>query len=234
MLTKLISLLPDANILVSLPTEELAVPVLKVLLDPKNEQYLSHTNFHIGNIVEDYSRSDRPRIMEALAQVWLFLIDRGYLVPKQYQKDWYITTEKSRQYVNQEKKNQELPTSIPDYLLHPLVRQQALTTYMSGQYGDAVFQAFRAVEVHVRTKGGYTAQDLGAPLMRKAFDEATGNLTEANLPAAEKQAMAHLFSGAIGAYKNPGSHHIVIRSRDEAARLLVFASLLLFVVDAHP
>jgi hypothetical protein len=41
----------------------------------------------------------------------------------------------------------------------------------------------------------------------------------------------HLFSGAIGHAKNPGSHREVYLEVDDAARLIVFASYLLDQVE---
>jgi hypothetical protein len=66
--------------------------------------------------------------------------------------------------------------------------------------------AFTTVEINVRDGGGFTIDDYGTDLMRKAFHERTGSLTDQGLPKAERESFAHLFAGALGAYKNPHSH----------------------------
>jgi Protein of unknown function (Hypoth_ymh). len=50
-------------------------------------------------------------------------------------------------------------------------------------------------------------------------------------PAAEQEAMAYLFVGAIGLYKNPQSHRYVPTSPEEAAEVILFASHLLRILD---
>ena len=72
------------------------------------------------------------------------------------------------------------------------------------------------------------------PLMRNAFDKQAGSLTDHNLPDAEKEAMAHLFAGAIGLYKNPQSHrHVSIADPGQAVALIVLASHLIHIVDSY-
>jgi uncharacterized protein (TIGR02391 family) len=87
---------------------------------------------------------------------------------------------------------------------------------MRNDLDEAVFAAFKAVEEAVRRAGGFAASDIGVSLMRKAFDKNTGPLADMSHPAAERDALAHLFAGAIGLYKNPHSHRTValtIRAR---------------------
>jgi hypothetical protein len=60
---------------------------------------------------------------------------------------------------------------------------------------QAVFKAFKAVEIGVRAAGGYASADIGVPLMRKALQADTGPLTRLSDPAAERQALSDLSAG---------------------------------------
>ena len=83
----------------------------------------------------------------------------------------------------------------------------------------------------VRKAGNYADSLVGRPLMQKAFHPKTGPLRDEALIAAEREAMMFLFTGAIGHAKNPTSHRDVNLTRQEAARLIVFASHLLDIVE---
>lgn len=71
----------------------------------------------------------------------------------------------------------------------------------------------------------------GVPLMGKAFNEETGNLADQDQHKDEKIARRSLFTGAIGAYKNPSSHRDVEITAEEATEVIIFASHLLRIVD---
>jgi Protein of unknown function (Hypoth_ymh) len=71
----------------------------------------------------------------------------------------------------------------------------------------------------------------GLPL-RKAFEKRVGPLTDILLVEGEQQAMSDLFAGAIELFKNPASHRAnTVKIPEKAASLVMFANLLLTIVD---
>lgn len=122
---------------------------------------------------------------------------------------------------------------FPKELLHPTIAKDTYAALQRDDLSTAVRDAFTAVEISVRDAGGFTIDDYGTDLMRKAFHEQTGPLTDQSLPTAERESFAHLFAGAIGAYKNPHSHRkVTIDDLREAQRQVLQASQLLYIVDA--
>jgi len=62
----------------------------------------------------------------------------------------------------------------------------------------------------------------------------TGPLTDQTQEEAEREALGHLFAGAIGSYKNPHSHRTVtITEPREAQEMVSLASHLLRIVEAR-
>jgi uncharacterized protein (TIGR02391 family) len=122
-------------------------------------------------------------------------------------------------------------TLMPPLLLHPLVVKMAYPALQREEFDTAVFRAFKAVEVRVRDLSSLPADLVGSALMRKAFDVDTGSLTDGAAPRAEREALSHLFTGAIGCYKNPHSHRDVELTFGEAFEMLLLASHLLQVLD---
>lgn len=122
-------------------------------------------------------------------------------------------------------------TLVPALLFHPLVLKKAWPHIKRESYDVAVFQAFKALEVYVRKVTALPAELVGTSLMREAFDSSKGPLTDKTLPKAEREAIAHMFAGAVGLYKNPHSHRDVDISYKESFEMLLVASHLLFFVD---
>jgi uncharacterized protein (TIGR02391 family) len=124
--------------------------------------------------------------------------------------------------------------SLPKSMLHPSIADRVWIALARGELSDAVFIAFRAVEEAVRTKGGFADTDIGVDLMRHAFHADNGPLIDQQQNRAEREALAHLFAGAIGFYKNPHSHRtITISDSSEAQEMVLLASHLLRIVDSR-
>ncbi|WIB34420.1 TIGR02391 family protein [Curtobacterium sp. MCSS17_005] len=115
--------------------------------------------------------------------------------------------------------------------LHPVLNESARPNFERGDYATAVFAAMHQVEVAVRAAAGFGPDKYGVPMVRDAF-KVDGPLADGGEVTSEQEAVANLFAGAIGAFKNPTSHRAVeFNSPIEAASIIHLADLLLRMVD---
>lgn len=122
------------------------------------------------------------------------------------------------------------PEGLPDYF-HPDLLKRCQISYLNGEYANAVFVAFRLVEVRVRELAELPTSDIGTGLIGKAMGKEAPILKFSAHPA-EQEAAASLFRGALGYLKNPLSHHEVEHpDRGRALERLAFASMLLHELD---
>lgn len=121
---------------------------------------------------------------------------------------------------------------LPSNALHEVIQSESYPLYRRGKFDLAVFEAFKQVEIAVRSRADLADEDIGRKLMSKAFNENDGPLSDQSIPSAERGAIMHLFMGAVGAFKNPNSHREVgLDDPIKAAELLMFASHLLRMID---
>lgn len=122
-------------------------------------------------------------------------------------------------------------SDFPKNLLHPKIADKVWLCLARNELEDAVFAAVKAVEIAVREASGLTADDIGVNLMRAAFNEDKGSLSDMDAGKGERLAMREFFSGTIGVFKNPSSHRDVPLALGEAREIAMTASLLLRIVD---
>lgn len=228
------SLIPDPDDLLALAPEELAGVVLKFLSNGPISN-LNRYNFGLHHTYADYAKAKHEPVGRALMEAWVWLEREGLLAPKPGEKgDWVFITRRGWDLVNSTDQQSFFRVLLlPKGQLHPIIAQKVWALFLRGDYDTAIFQAFKEVEVAVRSAGDFPPEEIGTALMRKAFDARNGVLTDSNLPRAERESMAHFFAGAIGLYKNPHSHRHVEMDAEETVELLFLASHLLSIVESR-
>lgn len=244
MVYSLSSLVPNVADLLSLEVEELA-GVLLVHLNSiggmaRNQGGLCLHNFFDVPPRRDYD-DRQEEVNVALMEAWAWLRSDALIVERAaVTGGFYVISRRGQQIISRNDFDAYRKASLlPKGQLHPFIASKVYPAFLRGEYDTAVFQAFREVEVAVRTAGKFSSDDYGTELMRDAFRANTkkgqpcqpGPLADTQLPAAEQVAMANLFAGAIGLYKNPQSHRHVPTHPEDAAEVIVFASQLLRIVD---
>jgi uncharacterized protein (TIGR02391 family) len=233
------SLLPDPESLLTLEPEELAGVVIEHFNSlPASEQRSIHPDNFVnpnGSLVNRYPRDYQVRVAKALMEAWEWLVREGLLARQPGSPGWYFITRRGERMKNTtDLEAYRKGNLLPKHMLHPLIASKVWSTFLRGDYDTAVFQSFKEVEVAVRAAGGFADEDLGITLMRKAFDAQKGPLANHSVPESEREALAHLFAGAIGSYKNPHSHRTVaITDPTEAVEMIMLASHLLKIVDSR-
>ena len=121
--------------------------------------------------------------------------------------------------------------AFPKTLLHPSIADQVWSALMRGDLDEAVFKAFKAVEVGVRRLADMRLPISASLLCARHFTWTLARLTRLSDPPAERQALSDLFAGAIGSYKNPHSHRTVsLTDPREVREQLMLATHLLRII----
>lgn len=238
-MTTLLAEIPDVDMFLGMPPEELAGVVLRVA--SKNLQQSGHV--HLIALKEKI-RGDQNfpgyerRIEEAelaFDEAWSWLVVQGLLIhPTDAINSGYVRLSRRAKTLLEATafRNYANGVGFRQAFLHPKIAEEVWFDLSKGDYGMAVFRAFRAVEIELRERGKYDDADYGLALVRKAFHVHTGTLIDKNAMVSEREAELALFCGAMGIFKNPASHrNPSIESQRQAQEQVVLASLLLRILD---
>ena len=222
--------------MLALEPEELAGILVELMPEVSQQSGFLLDSFMTPNFPPQgggYPPAVQGEMAVALAEALSWLQAQGIIVRNPIQPaKWYLLTRRgqtlrTRADVETFRKGRSLPLD----LLQTSLAAKVYHLFLRGDHDTAVFQAFKEVEVAVRKAGGFPDDLIGTKLMQAAFNPDNGPLTDKSLVIAERQSEMFLFTGAIGHAKNPASHRDVNLTRQEAARLIVFASHLLDIVE---
>ena len=224
---------PPPKEILHMEPEELAPFVLRHL-QKQQPGTLNRYNFTLQNdreLSEALGR-DYERYAKRLMEAWVWLEREGLVAPMPGQNDtWMYVTERGSKIVTAENFAAYRQASLFPGHFDPVLVRMVRPLFLRGDYETAVFRALKEVEVRVRAKGIFTNDDFGVDLMKKAFGP-NGPLTDKNAPKAEQDRVRELFTGALGAFKNPTSHREVrFDNPAEVIDVLSLANQLLRIVD---
>lgn len=221
---------PTAEQLRTLPTADLAMILLTSLQDQPNPNNIlrGHEQAHELN-----GEADTDYLLQRVSDAWAWLVANGLVGPhhRHTPSEWHRVTERGRRVVAGGSIRELLAEQrLPDDLHGELA--EARSQFRAGKAEIAVFAAMRQVEVRLRSLSGAGNDIIGVPLARYALHPDSGPLTDARLEGGEREAISHLFAGALGAFKNPTSHRVVdFDDPAVAADIILLADLLMRLLD---
>jgi hypothetical protein len=198
----LATLVPVVDALLALSPEEIG-PLLIRIARQDQERGMFHPN-NLANLTTDSYRSTRAReVATVVSEGWEWLRGNGFIVPApgtNGSHGWMVFGRRAESLAASDEilAGFRAAASFPKSLLHRSFAEKVWLKLARGEFADAVFDAFKAVEEAVRLAGNYSLNDFGVDLMRKAFHKLNGPLTDLSQPEPEREALAHLFAGAIG------------------------------------
>jgi hypothetical protein len=159
---RVVDLIPTSEAARALAPEELASAMLQVMNSQVDAGRGAGTKFHLGNFCSDTSREyqnvNQSACDDAIAAAWHELVLAGLLIPHPDGNEWYFVSPRGRAIRSSSDYDHFRKASIyPRGSIHHAIESETYAEFLRGDYETAVFKAFKAIEVAVRTAGGLDA-----------------------------------------------------------------------------
>lgn len=229
---------PSPADLVRLPVEQIALPALRLL------HSCGAKGFHLDALasadhpdLREYARGSTEEVVLVLAEAWSWLLGRGFLAaqPGLGLNQGYFVTRRGKAWLSAALPETWLAGNLlPERQLDPELAAEILPRFVAGALDSAVRDAFRRVEVRLRSASG-----LGDGLDPKDLVHAAFRVSPQPGPMvkgrtrrrSEIEGERDLLVGAMQRFRNPGTHNdIGLDDPAEAVELILLANLLLRIV----
>ena len=238
-MTPLRTLVPEGPAVVGMLTSDLAGYVLEVLMSagPMERGVWNRRNFCMQT-AREYAlpgQGGDESVGVACSSAWAWLEANGFIArhPEQ-DNEWYLPTRRGEALRNHQELHQFMTSErLPESFLQPDLLQNVRPLFFQARFETAVFEAFKTLEVAIRTAAGLGHDLVGVQLASRAFNPEDGPLTENGAEKGERVALMNLMTGALGSYKNPASHRRVEIEANEARDMIILASHLLKIVESR-
>ena len=238
-MTPLRALIPESHAVMAMQAADLAGYVLEVLMSASQMErgVWNRRNFCM-QVSREYVQPGHPQdeaVGVACSSAWAWLEANGFIArhPEQ-DNDWYLPTRRGEALRNHQDLRQFMTSErLPEPFLHPELLVNVRPLFFQSRFETAVFEAFKTLEVSIRSAAQLGHDLVGVGLASRAFNPEDGPLTDRTAEKGERVALMSLMTGALGSYKNPASHRRVEIQADEARDMIMLASHLLKIVDAR-
>lgn len=229
-----LNVLPVPEVILEMEPQELA-PYILLYLSQREDNINKHNFLNANHDLITWAGSLEilSDILLKFSIAWSWLERELMIASKPGGVDWYFITPLGKDLLGSSNFDSYMHGRIlPSEGLDPILLKKVKTSFLSGDYDTAIFQAFREVEVRVRDRAGLGPDYYGVKLMTEAFKPDGGILTDPSMVTSEKISRMELFKGSIGAFKNPSSHrYIDLNDPNEAAGIIQMANILLKIIE---
>ncbi|MDF1596181.1 MAG: TIGR02391 family protein [Acidimicrobiia bacterium] len=190
--------------------------------------------WHSGNFVKGAAqRGVSVPAQRCLVEAVNWLVAKGLIArgtPGQSGSEAVFVTRLGQSVLEEGLRRVNAAERLHEDLHHLLTKVRS--QFLLGEYELAAFAAMREVEIRVRELADADSALIGVKLMREAFKNDGGPLSDPNLDPGERVGVMELFAGAIGTFKNPPSHRQVDYTDPiEASEVVFLADLLMRLLD---
>jgi len=232
-------LIADTSAVLKMNTADLAGYVLESLMSPESLRSgnWNRRNF-CGAVMTEYApprMGGDKELGVAVSAAWSWLEANGLICRNPEQdNEWYVPTARGRTVQSHQALRALISAEqLPEHFLHPELLEHSRPLFLQSRFETAVFEAFKTLEVAIRSSAELNDGDIGVQLAQAAFHPDNGSLTDKLAERGERVALMNLMSGALGSYKNPSSHRRVQIGAEEAREMIILASHLLRIVEAR-